>query len=117
MFKELDGDGSGTIDMTELILFVTKTRKQAAITKEKEQWTQQLVEVYKLMHKAALSIGGPGELFKKMDVNNDGKIELPELEDTVRQLFSLGSDVMPSESINALFAFFDADRDGFLSHA
>ena len=66
-------DKQGSIDLSELVLFVTKTRKQAA--KTQERWGPELSACHRYLHGAALSIGGPVELFKVIDKNKDALVQ------------------------------------------
>jgi len=110
MFNELDKDRRGSIDLAELILFVTKTRKQAG--KTKERWGAELAECHRYLHKAALSIGGAAELFKVLDKNKDGRLEVLELQGAIRKLFGIGSEELPDKAIKALFTYLDKDGSG-----
>ena len=111
MFNQLDKDRRGSIDTSELVLFVAQSRKQAG---KADPWGAELALCHRKIHKAAKSIGGASELFKMLDKNKDGKLEPSELQAAIRKIFGIPTNELPNKAISTLFTYLD--KDNYIRH-
>ena len=62
----------------------------------------EVTDAHRHLKKSALSFGCSLDLFRAVDKNMDGRLDSPEIETAIREVFGLGAAELPDSAISTL---------------